>query len=525
MSADEVIVHVHVHERTGLLLPATATASATTLLRIRWWLYTSHLFAQGSDNLWQFSIVLVLAALSNYNSLMLVSTYGLMTGLFVCYWGSSAGHFVDTHNRLYVAQVFILTENVCVVLATVVCYILLARDTEQLVEQNDTTTQQHGTGIAHWIQSRFDGVPSDPFSVVLLLAIHLFGAAAQILATGFTVAIERDWIVVMSNLVSKDQQSTWLSETNIAMKQIDLACKIGAPAMAGFIMSAAMNQNSNATMDHGRGMRGVVVLVGVINIMALVVEYTCTYKIYHLIPELAVTARERKKVEDPATNSAIQVPTKETQEELRGCGFLRLPSGLRIYLNQPIALGGIGYALLYLNALTFGGLMTAYLVWRGMRFDSVGVWRGISSAIGLLGTVIYHLSVKVMSIESTGMWSITFQFVCLSVSYASLFVEDLYTSLAMLIAGVCASRIGLWVFDISITQLMQECVPAEVRGVTGGVQQSLNAFFGLLAFVLGIVFPDPRKFYIYVSAGYASVCISMVIYAIGIYLRQDKLRI
>lgn len=520
MSADEVLVH----ERTGLLLPVTATPP-TTLRRIQRLLYTSHFFAQGSDILWQFSIVLVLAALSNYDSLMLVSTYGLMTGLFVCYWGSSVGHFVDTHNRLYAAQVFILTENACVVLATIVCFILLARDTEQLIKPKDTTSQHHSTGIAHWMQSRFDGVPSDPFSVVLLLAIHLLGSAAQILATGFTVAIERDWIVVMSSLVSKDQQKKWLSDTNVNMKQIDLACKIGAPAVAGFVMSAAMNQSSNTTIDHGRGMCGVVVLVGVINFMALVVEYICTYKIYHLIPELAVTARGNKKEEESATNYTIQGHMKDAQGKLSGCGFLRLPSGLRIYLNQPIALGGIGYALLYLNALTFGGLMTAYLVWRGMRFDSVGVWRGISSAIGLLGTVIYHLSVKVLSIESTGMWSITFQFACLSVSYASLFVKDVYTSLAMLIAGVCASRIGLWVFDISITQLMQECVPAEVRGVTGGVQQSLNAFFGLLAFVLGIVFPDPRKFFIYVSAGYASVCISMVMYTIGIYLRQDKLRI
>jgi iron-regulated transporter 1 len=51
------------------------------------------------------------------------------------------------------------------------------------------------------------------------------------------------------------------------------------------------------------------------------------------------------------------------------------------------------------------------------------------------------------------MWSVVFQFICLSMSYASLFVEDNDISLAMLIAGVCASRVGLWVFDISVTQV------------------------------------------------------------------------
>jgi iron-regulated transporter 1 len=94
----------------------------------------------------------------------------------------------------------------------------------------------------------------------------------------------------------------------------------------------------------------------------------------------------------------------------------------------------------------------------------------------------------------------------------------------MLIGGVCASRVGLWVFDISITQLMQEYVPAPIRGVVGGVQQSANAFFGLLAFVLGIFFPKPDEFHIYVTAGYVSVGIATLVYIFGVYWNQDKLR-
>ena len=107
----------------------------------------------------------------------------------------------------------------------------------------------------------------------------------------------------------------------------------------------------------------------------------------------------------------------------------------------------------YVNVLTFGAIMTAYLVSKGMRLESIGIWRGVSSAAGLAGTFTYHLSAKKMSIVATGMWSILFQFFCISVSYASLFVEDHNTSLGMLIAGVCASRVGLWIFDLSITQV------------------------------------------------------------------------
>ena len=526
------------NERTSFLVASSQEDTPDVLRLTRRWLYISHLFAQFSDNLWQFCVVLFLAAFSNYASLMLVSTYGLMTGLSVCMLGSLAGRFVDSQNRLYAAQCFILSQNASVIIATVLCYALLARDNDQFMTGQEQGKTIGGSSSMHWIKSRFNGVPSDPISIVLLVGIHFLGAAAQILSKGFVVAIERDWIVVMSTLASSTyglpvgslgapglSEKTWLAETNVTMKQIDLACKIGAPAIAGFIISAF----DNGTMDHGSGMRGAAILVGVINSFSLVVEYLCTLKIYHLIPEMAVKAHKvvTKKGDlfcDQGNEKNYLVPERDAGRY--GCGCLQLlPHGLRIYLNQSISFGGFAFALLYLNALTFGGLMTAYLVWRGMRFESIGLWRGISSAIGLMGTCVYHFSVKTMSIERTGMWSIIFQFLCLSLSYASLFVKDRYISLVMLIAGVCASRIGLWVFDIALTQLMQECIPAHIRGVTGGVQQALNAFFGMLAFVLGIFFPDPNEFHIYVSAGYASVGIAMLMYTFGVYMRKDNLRV
>ena len=82
----------------------------------------------------------------------------------------------------------------------------------------------------------------------------------------------------------------------------------------------------------------------------------------------------------------------------------------------------------------------------------------------------------------------------------------------MLIVGVCASRIGLWVFDITVTQLMQLRVPEKMRGVVGGMQASLNAFFGLLAYGIGILYPDPSQFFILVGVGYATVGMAAIMY-------------
>ncbi|CAB9505585.1 family 40 member 1 [Seminavis robusta] len=512
-----------------------------TLAQARRLLYTSHLFAQFSEVAWQFCLILFLAAFTNYNSLMLVSTYGLISQGSVGLFGAKAGRFVDdiAHSRLFVAQRFILTENLCVVLASICCYLLLAStalDNNGMQRSIEDPSDQVARISNTWLAHRLNGIPLDSTSVLLLVGIHILGSIANLLNSGFLVAMERDWIVVMSQYASKtfhinhnnnyndapmDTVSReWLSKTNVTMKQIDLSCKVVAPAVAGFLIAAFDNQDGGSNHSD---LRGAAVLVGGINMTALIVEYICTARIYKMLPALAI--RKDTKCQQPTTSEnqdEEQAAATTKIEPPKDSKWRFLPTSVQIYLDQPVSMGGVSLALLYLNVLSFGGIMTAYLVWRGMRLDTIGLWRGVSSAVGLMGTFAYHFSVKRTTLVKTGMWSIAYQFTCLTMSYVSLFIENYTLSLTMLILGVCTSRIGLWVFDISITQLWQEYTPDGIRGVVGGVQQSFNAFFTLVSFGLGIVFPDPKDFYIYVAVGYVSVGVALLLYTTRIYAKKDS---
>ena len=102
-------------------------------------------------------------------------------------------------------------------------------------------------------------------------------------------------------------------------------------------------------------------------------------------------------------------------------------------------------------------------------------------------------------------------------------MDDFNVSLTLFIFGVISSRIGLWVFDVAITQLMQMYIPANVRGVVGGVQKALNSFFGMFAFVLGLLFPTPSQFDIFVLCGYICVGTALILYAVGIWFRRSTL--
>jgi len=268
-------------------------------------------------------------------------------------------------------------------------------------------------------------------------------------------------------------------------------------------------------------------------------------KVYSCIPVLALTSPSSLNVSvDDLADTALPKATdvdvdpgqsihkvQEVGEEImiqsnhhRSWWIQLLPDAFQVYFDQqPICWAGFSLSLLYLNVvLTFGGIMTAYLVWLGMGMGAIGFWRGVASAAGLAGTVVYHLMATRMGLVDVGMMSVTFQFLCLSACYASLFMENTSASFIPLIAGVCLSRAGLWVFDITVTQLMQQHIPAPIRGLVGGVQQSLNAFFTLVAYSIGLFISNPKYFHVYVSVAYVGVGLSLVFYAHNVYSASKR---
>lgn len=497
-------------------------------------LYISHFFAQCSESVWQFALLLFLGAFVNYQSLLYVSTYGLISNCIVFIFGSHIGHiFIDqSKNRIISARILIWTENICVIIASILCYLLF--------NNNDNTSS----------------LPTDYYSIIILIGIHIFGSIAQLLDRGFTISMERDWVVIMGEVASsnyyiqqrndynneKDISSTsssssssWLLETNVRMKQIDLSCKVLSPAIAGFLIEFFSDNNGN-----NNNLSFASIVVGVINVLSLIVEYICTTLIYNHIPELTkkpkiiVTTIDVKETNDSVfdnknnssnSNGNSNGNINNIKDENNNHSIITntiIPKPLSIYMEQPISLAGISLSLLYLNSLTFGGVMTSYLLYRGMSIPTVGMCRGISAAIGLLGTFVYQISSNRMNIISTGMWSIIFQFIFISCSMISMFINDFIISMSLMVIGVCVSRIGLYVFDISITQLMQMNVPDGIRGIMGGIQESLNSFFQLSAFGLCLIYTNPKDFIITVAAGYIAVAIAVLLYGFGIYIQSSK---
>lgn len=80
-----------------------------------------------------------------------------------------------------------------------------------------------------------------------------------------------------------------------------------------------------------------------------------------------------------------------------------------------------------------------------------------------------------------------------------------YTSVGVMLAGIIVARFGLWIADLSITQILQENVQTEIRGVIGGVQNSLNSTMDLVKYVFVLFLPNAHTFGILILLSYGFV--------------------
>ena len=259
---------------------------------------------------------------------------------------------------------------------------------------------------------------------------------------------------------------------------------------------------------------------------------------------------------------------------------ITLKDGWKLYISQPIALACIGFSFLYLTLLGFGYITLAYIYSQCLSEFSVGLMTAGAGITGIAATFIYPLMRKRFGFINTGIASAVFQLLTLipcivsvfvigspfyllpqnqvnlttetmttaSISNNSVSVTDVspvltstttsvgsqlflkcldgveppvsYLSLILLLVGMILARIGLWGFDLAITQLIQESVAESVRGTFSGVQSSLNSLMELLTYILVIAFPLPSQFGFLVLISAAFVTLGYILFFI--YVHKSK---
>ncbi|KPP77549.1 solute carrier family 40 member 1-like [Scleropages formosus] len=511
-------------------------------------IYVSGALSMWGDRMWHFAISVFLIELYGRN-LLLTAVFGLVVAGSVLLLGALIGDWVDRNPRNKVAHASLFIQNISVTVCSIVLMLVFS--------------------YKQWIEQIWNGW----LTVVCYTVVIVLADVANLASTALTIAIQRDWIVVITGY-----NRGHLAGMNATMRRIDQVTNILAPLAVGQVMTLASN----------------VVGCGFIlgwNLVSLIVEFIFLSRVYRIVPALSIKPQV-DDVEEEVTlgrqEKRESLPgdpkVRETQGAIENCNtsihlkqVSSLPlclrrirwllstckEGWKAYYRQPVFLAGMGLAFLYTTVLGFDCITTGYAYTQGISGSLLSLLMGVSAITGLMGTVIFTKLRKAYGLVNTGVISSCLHLSCLTLCVCSVFAPgspmdlsllvpiaevnssaaetgglvsqgkrhtypflgsnnqpllpdrssihwtnstvlfenipsgtgpESYVSIILLFLGVITARIGLWSFDLTVTQLLQENICESERGVVNGVQSSMNYLMDLLHFIMVISAPEPQHF-------------------------------
>nr|WRQ72732.1 ferroportin transporter IREG1 [Leucocroton havanensis] len=479
-------VEITSHQQQQQSSSSEATPLSKSLLT---YLYVAQFLARWDARMWEFCVGLYMITLWP-NSLLFAAIYGAVESGSVAFLGPFVGQLAANLSYAKVLRIWLVSQNLSFVTAGCSVFVLLIFPT--------------------WRSTNFTAF------IALVILTNISGAVGVLSALAGTILVEREWVVV----ISEGHPPSVLTNMNSVIRRIDLVCKLLAPVAAGFIISFVSFKASAMTL-------------AIWNVAAVWLEYWLFTSVFKGIPALGECSRRKMTRRRPST--LLESPTVSGEQEnmhpqnnvntelvekrwsrklsewVVKAPFLR---AWNVYLHQDVVLPGVSLALLYFTVLSFGTLMRAALIWQGIPAYVIAIAQGISAVIGITATVVYPVLHSRIFTLRTGLWAIWSQWSCLLICVGSIWVQNRHLAPYVLMAGVATSRLGLWMFDLSVIQQMQDSVSESDRCIVGGVQNSLQSVMDLLGYVMGIIISNPKDFWELTLLSFATATMAGVIYTI-----------
>uniref|UniRef100_A0A8V0YBN6 Solute carrier family 40 member n=1 Tax=Gallus gallus TaxID=9031 RepID=A0A8V0YBN6_CHICK len=518
-------------------------------------LYLGHALSTWGDRMWHFAVSVFLVELYG-NSLLLTAVYGLVVAGSVLLLGAIIGDWVDKNSRLKVAQTSLVVQNASVILCGIILMIIFLFKTQLL-------TLYHG-----WLLTMC-------YILVITIAniANLASTATAITIQRDWIVVvageDRSKLADMNATIRRIDQLTNI----LAPMAVGQIMTFGSPMIGcGFISGWNLMSMCVEYLLLWKVYQKTPTLalkcskVEESELKQLNIKKENDMKPaegVQLIVEKDVTGFEPQQEKEVGCAARIAEP------------FITFRDGWVAYYNQPVFLAGMGLAFLYMTVLGFDCITTGYAYTQGLSGSVLSLLMGASAITGIMGTVAFTWLRRKCGLIRTGLISGVAQLSCLVLCAISVFMpgspldltvspfadisarlfenEPLPTiaspggepevafatgmpnllngsttpayadpemspepvpliSVSLLFAGVIAARVGLWSFDLTVTQLLQENVAESERGIINGVQNSMNYLLDLLHFIMVILAPNPEAFGLLVLISVSFVAMGHIMY-------------
>ena len=424
--------------------------------------------------LFEFGAVLFLANIYP-NTLLPMSIYALVRALAAVLLSPLIGQYIDKTDRLVSIRLSIIGQRCAVICSCLLFWIMLEK----------ATAHQTWAGA------------------LTLTMLSILACVEKLCATANTVAIERDWVVVIGN-----NHETYLQDMNAQMRRIDLFCKLIGPLAIALI--------------DGLSPRIAVLVTLGLNSVSMAAEYGLIARVYHAVPGLQAHGISDANGADP----------QQTFPSARS-GCIEAGLGVKAYITSAAFLPSFSLSLLYLTVLSFSGQMTTYLLtFPTLTPSIIGGIRTIATIFELASTWLAPYLIARIGPTRAGIWCLSFQIACLSISISTFFFHNttttthsnpLASTTYLLITSIILSRIGLYSFDLIAQLIIQNSIPSTHRASFSTTEASAQNLFELITFLTTIIFPKPEQFKIPACVSYVAVCLAGALYAMYVRDRRGHL--
>nr|XP_033800902.1 solute carrier family 40 member 1-like isoform X2 [Geotrypetes seraphini]XP_033800904.1 solute carrier family 40 member 1-like isoform X2 [Geotrypetes seraphini] len=545
-------------------------------------LYLGHSLSTWGDRMWHFAVSVFLVELYGY-SLLLTAVYGLVVSGSVLLLGAIIGNWVDKNSRFRVTQISLIVQNTSVLLCgiilmmtflfkvqlesmsygwipTIYILVITVANTANLASTAMSITIQRDwiIVVAGEDRSILAGMNATLRRIDQITNILAPIAVGQIMTFG-SIVIGCGFIAGW-NLLSMCVEYALLWK--VYQKTPALAFKAGQKVEEQELEELNMQKDVSSDSQESPIQKGT--------------PYTEHISINE--DRLSEATRMTKK-----KVSEFQNKEEPSWRKLMGKPFHTFRDGWIAYYRHSVFLAGMGLAFLYMTVLGFDSVTTGYAYTQGLSSAVLSLLMAISAIVGILGTIAFTHLRKKYGLIRTGFISGIVHVISLSLCVTSVFIpgsasyqtfsssanlslqlteghllasvspdevsKDYFTtgmqnlknssSLAMndteilppsvssisvrlLFAGIIAARAGLWSFDLTVTQLIQENVIESERGIISGVQNSMNCLFDMLHFIMVILAPNPESFGFLVLISFSFVSMGHMMYFWYAFKRLGK---
>lgn len=434
-------------------------------------LYLSHLLTSWVDRSFEFASYLLISKVYT-GSLLQVSAYGLATTLMALLLSNRIGNWINILSRLNTYRITLLIQKASIVISTLFFNFL---------DNNKN-------------------IPNSTGQSVIFAFIVILGCTLKLAFIGNSIAIEKDWAMIISD--------GHLEQLLPTMRRIDLVCKTVSPIFVGFLTTADPLV--------------ITLVICCWTASSTLVEYILISQIHHDIPRLNDRAPYQSSSPTPTSS-----PSGEQEEQGKEETNNNTASAIsfREYVQHRTFPITLSIGMLYINVLSFGGTMTSYLVLIGYSSGLLGIMKAMAGIVGVAGTFAQPLLARRLGNIRAGLWSVWQLALTLGLVVLALTdrLGNRTATSILLFGGMAASRLGLWIFDITGSLILQEYTAAAHITSISGWQYTVCNLFDLLQYVLTIVVSDPSMFIIPACVSLGFIVTAAVIYSYFVWRDRGHL--